>query len=172
MRFFDKKANEVDSKKVVREVVDNEVNENLYTAIREVKALLEKRIRSECKLSDDQGIQWEPYWGTKHTKNMDNLGYVIGLRCGHYSFRVDYDPTKGIHINYGSDIREDNFLRARKALRPQNVFTANNNDEQYVRQIWEELSRRYRYFNGSASYEKCRADVEQQMKHDNIIRVY
>lgn len=172
MKFFDKKAAEVDNIKVVREVVDNEINQNLYTAIREVKAILETRIRKECKISDDQEIQWEPYWGTKHTKNMDNLGYVIGLRCGHYSFRVDYDPIKGIHINYGSDIRAENFLRARKALRPEHVFSANNNDEQYVRQIWEELSRRYRYFNGSANYERCRAEIENQMKHDNINRIY
>lgn len=172
MKFFDKKAVEVDSAKVVREVIDEECNENLYAAIREVKAILECRIRNECKLSGDTDIQWEPYWGTKHTKNMDNLGYVIGLRCGHYSFRVDYDPAKGIHINYGSDNREDNYVRARKATRPAHVFSTNNNDEQYVRQIWEELSRRYRYFNGSEKYEKCRDEVMQQMKHDKIVRIY
>lgn len=49
-----------------------------------------------------------PWWGDKDTVsgNMINRGYVIGFRddASHAQWRLDYDETKKLHINWTHDV--------------------------------------------------------------------
>jgi len=48
----------------------------------------------------DKGQLPEPFWGTRGG-NIGNIGKVIGWQSadGRKRWRLDYDPTKGVHIN-------------------------------------------------------------------------
>ncbi len=44
-----------------------------------------------------------PWWGFKWSQNLKNAGYVIGFKHNASAMRhwhLDYDPAKGLHINY------------------------------------------------------------------------
>lgn len=51
------------------------------------------------------GLYDTALWGTKNTDHIKNLGFVIGYedKSKRQWFRVDYDPQKGLHLNWEQD---------------------------------------------------------------------
>lgn len=48
-----------------------------------------------------------PWWGDKETEGIKNRGFVIGFKNEAKSarWRLDYDPVKGLHVNWSQDNR-------------------------------------------------------------------
>ena len=52
--------------------------------------------------SENPGRYSEPKWGMKESAHINNLGLVIGFQdpTKQQYYRVDWDPEKGLHVNY------------------------------------------------------------------------
>jgi hypothetical protein len=45
------------------------------------------------------GSSFDPWWGERRSEHLQNAGFVIGFKTRSISWRLDYDPAKGIHVN-------------------------------------------------------------------------
>lgn len=54
--------------------------------------------------NEHQGHKFNvPWWGQSNSAHIKNAGYVIGFKSDQndkITWRLDYDPVKGLHINY------------------------------------------------------------------------
>ena len=81
----------------------------------------------EQMTKDHPGVYTSPWWGDKESANMKNRGYVIGLKddTKKSRWRLDFDPDKGLHINWVQDVVGDEQLKECykiSALNPQQVM--------------------------------------------------
>jgi hypothetical protein len=62
---------------------------------------------------EQEGAFNDPMWGDKYTTNLRNIGMVIGRQQAdpRISWRLDYDPVKGLHLNF-----EDKTVQEKRAI--------------------------------------------------------
>jgi hypothetical protein len=102
------------------------VHPEIHTAIGSAIALMK----------DHHPGQYEaPVWGMKNTEHLKNLGFVIGYKdnAKNQWYRVDFDPGKGLHINWEQDVVEPRggTARLKEAYKVKPNFI-NSEDELYT----------------------------------------
>ncbi|MBK8097741.1 MAG: hypothetical protein IPK26_11575 [Planctomycetes bacterium] len=74
------------------------VHPTTFSSVETAKAQME---------ADHPGSYTAPWWGDKATEHINNRGFVIGFQDTSKAarWRLDYDPQKGLHINWVQDIK-------------------------------------------------------------------
>lgn len=157
-----------------KEVIDDHKATNITPAINHAKAEIARKLK--CDLND---ITWRPLFGKKLTENINNLGYIIGFTVDnikgaseqklksarYFQLRVDYDKTKGAHVNYGNTDVNSTFIRCVCIEFNESMIVSRQDPEGAVYRAWNALTKMH--FSNSENNSDLEK-IHKKMQHNGV----